>query len=727
MKTLVVACLFLALAAQSVPQNQPAPGSIAAAAQNLPNGGVISIPPTELNRQSVPDFLHWPPNLLVQDFRNGGLARSAFEASGTGGTEGGSYNPFQSGCFFNAYPKDKGTTGETIACNTDLLELSGPGYSIGNPGKPFTFALWQTANAHTLQGDISSAGIHTLLYGNLRKSSVGDTSVINTFLYTKFGGTAASDEQVEHVRNETDELGEDTAVITQLAPQADAPTQVTVAKAGNYAGAGQVVIDLTQVRTGTQTRTAMPQRMKLPYGMISVKVTGMTLTPSTCSTLTENVLPTRSPTGAATSETFTVAAPLRGIWHTGARLFLMGLFPESIIPTGVQGNTITAPVANQHAAGEMVCQGGPAGWALDQASIDPGGHHYVQFVVGALDNSTLMEGAVCGGHLCNFETDGEIHLYPASVIVSGFPHHSAGLYDFVPTFEIQPGSGFVTGDKLAFPNNISGGYVGYWTNGFIVSPYAYQRGTLNAYAGMESLSGSNFLGVWNLGDQHNLNVQTAGNHKLYAPHGFVIGEDGNSYKSMLADLWTLGSPPVGGQDYGNPTRPHLLGISNCWPAGTRFTPGISSFDIFDEAPDGAALSYTPSCKGAIVGALTWNGTLNVKALKVDGRDIAAGQRTASDNAHIVPGNQIASVRCVSATCTNLRGTLAIVGGNATRGTLASLSWTSTPSDYVCEAHQNGGARWLGIGNTLATRTGMSITADVPVTGAKVTISYSCQP
>lgn len=91
------------------------------------------------------------------------------------------------------------------------------------------------------------------------------------------------------------------------------------------------------------------------------------------------------------------------------------------------------------------------------------------------------------------------------------------------------------------------------------------------------------------------------------------------------------------------------------------------------------------------------------------------------------GSGVTSVTCASAACTNLRGTYTIVGGTATTGTVASLAWTATPTAYVCTATMNGGATSFGIGNSVATTTGMNITAAVSVVSATFSVNYSCQP
>lgn len=92
-----------------------------------------------------------------------------------------------------------------------------------------------------------------------------------------------------------------------------------------------------------------------------------------------------------------------------------------------------------------------------------------------------------------------------------------------------------------------------------------------------------------------------------------------------------------------------------------------------------------------------------------------------------PGTGVTSVTCATATCTNLRGSYTVVGGTATTGTIFSLAWTATPSAYVCTATMNGGVGFLGIGNSVATTTGMNVTAGVTVLGVTFNVNYSCQP
>jgi hypothetical protein len=96
-------------------------------------------------------------------------------------------------------------------------------------------------------------------------------------------------------------------------------------------------------------------------------------------------------------------------------------------------------------------------------------------------------------------------------------------------------------------------------------------------------------------------------------------------------------------------------------------------------------------------------------------------------AGFTPGTNVTSVTCVSSSCNSIRGTITIVGGSATTGTIATLTWTATPTAYVCSISQDGGATWFGLSNTLATTTGFSIISAVSVSGSSFSVNYSCQP
>jgi len=90
------------------------------------------------------------------------------------------------------------------------------------------------------------------------------------------------------------------------------------------------------------------------------------------------------------------------------------------------------------------------------------------------------------------------------------------------------------------------------------------------------------------------------------------------------------------------------------------------------------------------------------------------------------GSGTGTITCLTATCTNLRGTYSVAGGTFATGTFLTLVWPTTTTAYACTATQNGGAS-LGIGNSVATATGVSFTNTATILGTTVTINYQCQP
>jgi hypothetical protein len=89
------------------------------------------------------------------------------------------------------------------------------------------------------------------------------------------------------------------------------------------------------------------------------------------------------------------------------------------------------------------------------------------------------------------------------------------------------------------------------------------------------------------------------------------------------------------------------------------------------------------------------------------------------------GSGTGTVSCVSASCTNLRGTYSVAGGTFTTGVFLTLGWPATPTAYACTASSNGVN--FGVGNSVATTTGMTLSNTVTIIGTTATVNYSCQP
>lgn len=121
-----------------------------------------------------------------------------------------------------------------------------------------------------------------------------------------------------------------------------------------------------------------------------------------------------------------------------------------------------------------------------------------------------------------------------------------------------------------------------------------------------------------------------------------------------------------------------------------------------------------------------DGTTHTLLQSLNGGAEAILSTTTRNAAAFTPGTGVTSATCTSATCTSARGTLSIVGGTGTTGTIVGVAWTATPSAQVCTATMNGGTGFLGIGNSIATTTGFNITAGVTVIGVTFSVNYSCQ-
>lgn len=92
-----------------------------------------------------------------------------------------------------------------------------------------------------------------------------------------------------------------------------------------------------------------------------------------------------------------------------------------------------------------------------------------------------------------------------------------------------------------------------------------------------------------------------------------------------------------------------------------------------------------------------------------------------------PGTGVTSVTCATAACNVSRGTYTVVGGTGTTGTFATLLWPTTTTAWACSVVMNGGTGFLGLGHSVATATGMTVSAGVTIVGTTFNFDYQCQP
>ena len=114
---------------------------------------------------------------------------------------------------------------------------------------------------------------------------------------------------------------------------------------------------------------------------------------------------------------------------------------------------------------------------------------------------------------------------------------------------------------------------------------------------------------------------------------------------------------------------------------------------------------------------------------VNGNQISTALSIPTGTATFSVGSGITSVVCATGfSCNNTRGTLTIVGGTATTGTIATVTFSAAlGAAPACFASMNGGGTLFSIGNSAPTTTAFNITAGISVIGATFNVNYLCQP
>lgn len=117
---------------------------------------------------------------------------------------------------------------------------------------------------------------------------------------------------------------------------------------------------------------------------------------------------------------------------------------------------------------------------------------------------------------------------------------------------------------------------------------------------------------------------------------------------------------------------------------------------------------------AVVGAITASGTIT--------SNLGTAAITSATG-----GTGVTSVTCATASCNVSRGSYTVVGGTATTGTIITLVWPTTTTAWVCSVDENGGTAFLGLGHSIATATGMTITSAISVASTTFNVDYNCVP
>lgn len=171
---------------------------------------------------------------------------------------------------------------------------------------------------------------------------------------------------------------------------------------------------------------------------------------------------------------------------------------------------------------------------------------------------------------------------------------------------------------------------------------------------------------------------------------------------------------------------------NGWcAANSTLTRAVS---IFVDASANSNLASETICGTAGTAhplVITASSTNIIGSVSITGAETATGTITSNLGTAAITsatgGTGVTSVTCATATCTVSRGTYTVVGGTATTGTIITLLWPTTTTAWVCSVDMNGGTGFLGIGHSVATATGMNVTAGITVVGTTFTVDYNCVP
>jgi hypothetical protein len=109
--------------------------------------------------------------------------------------------------------------------------------------------------------------------------------------------------------------------------------------------------------------------------------------------------------------------------------------------------------------------------------------------------------------------------------------------------------------------------------------------------------------------------------------------------------------------------------------------------------------------------------------------LGLGLSIPSGTATFTPGTNVTSVICAASyTCTNTRGRLTLVGGTATTGTIATVTFSAALSAAPsCQVEEPGIVAIHGVDHGIPSTTAFTISAASTVSGATLTLEYNCKP
>ena len=107
-------------------------------------------------------------------------------------------------------------------------------------------------------------------------------------------------------------------------------------------------------------------------------------------------------------------------------------------------------------------------------------------------------------------------------------------------------------------------------------------------------------------------------------------------------------------------------------------------------------------------------------------DVVQGPFVGSTVNFTFPGTTT-SVTCISTGCDVNGGTVTIVGGTTTTGTIATVNYSAiSPAPRSCMVSQDGGTTWFSLGHGIPSTTAFTITAAVSVAASTFSLDYQCK-
>ena len=269
--------------------------------------------------------------------------------------------------------------------------------------------------------------------------------------------------------------------------------------------------------------------------------------------------------------------------------------------------------------------------------------------------------------------------------------------------------------ELIFAGNASGGGTNVGTS-FCYSPSAIPTNLASLYCPQMMYGGS----LYNLPTSTSDSTSAA---NVYSSYMYFRGRTWNGSAAGNEDYYLRMEPSANGStadtyfviknSVHQTTGADGLWSMNSSSHGWKLKDGNTSYDAtLDTSAMTAAATIQPPAG--------WSGTVSLQA----GLNLPNGTPT------YTAGSGVTSVACASGyTCTNTRGELTIVGGTATTGTIATVTFSAALSAApgLCRVTQNGGPTFFGIGEGQPTTTAFAITAGNSVASSTVTVDYQCVP